>query len=220
MIPLGKMLLGFGAVMVLLGVVLLVARRGTIEDALVLAAFSAAAVVASRNVPVAALVAAPVLARGLAGLGTIDGARRGVVPAVAVVAVVALGVGMVAAAAQRPAYDLSAYPEHEVTWLQDHGLAPGRVAAPDYVGNYLEFRFGPRASVFVDDRVDVFPAAVERDYGVLLRGSAGWPAVLARDRFDAVVWPRHDALASLVAHDPGWTVKVSDRRWVVAVRTK
>jgi hypothetical protein len=204
---------------VLVAVVLLVARRGTVEDVLVLAAFSAAASVASRNVPVAALVLTPVLARGLSGLGTIDGARRGVVPAAAVLSLAALGVVLVAGALQRPAYDLSAYPVREVTWLEDHGLAPSRVATTDYVGNYLEFRFGPRAQVFVDDRVDVFPPAVERDYGVLLRGSGGWQAVLARYRFDAVLWPRDQALASLVAHDPGWIVRVSDRHWVVAVRT-
>jgi hypothetical protein len=204
---------------VLLAVVLLVARRGTVEDVLVLAAFSAAAVVASRNVPVAALVVAPVLARGLSGLGTIDGGRRGVVPAAALLALAGLGAAMVAGAIERPAYDLSAYPVREVTWLADHGLAPGRVATTDYVGNYLEFRFRPRAEVYVDDRVDVFPPAVERDYGVLLRGSPGWQGVLARYRFDAVLWPRDQALASLIAHDPGWTVRVSDRHWVVAVRT-
>jgi hypothetical protein len=203
---------------VLLAVVLLVARRGTVEDVLVLAAFSAAATVASRNVPVAALVVVPVLARGLSGLGTIDGARRGVVPAAGVLALAALGAALVAGALQRPAYDLSAYPVREVTWLADHGLAPGRVATTDYVGNYLEFRFGPRAEVYVDDRVDVFPPAVERDYGVLLRGSEGWQGVLARYRFDAVLWPRDQALASLIAHDPRWTVRVSDRHWVVAVR--
>jgi hypothetical protein len=202
---------------VLVALVLLVVRRGSIEDALVLAAFSAAAMLASRNVPVAALVVAPVLARGLAGLGTIDGERRGVVAGAAVIALAALGVVLAAGAVQRPAYDLSAYPVAEVTWLQDHGLAPGRVATTDYVGNYLEFRYGAHAGVFVDDRVDVFPPAVERDYGTLLGGSEGWQAVLARYRFDAVLWPRHDALASLVAHDRGWRVAVRDRRWVVAV---
>ena len=53
--------------------ILLVARRGTVEDVLVVTLFTGAALAASRNVPVAALVVTPVLARGLAGLGTIDG---------------------------------------------------------------------------------------------------------------------------------------------------
>ncbi len=203
--------------MVVLAVILLVARHGTIEDALVVAVFSAAALLASRNVPVAALVVTPVLARGLAGLGTVDGTRRGVVPAAALAALVALGIAVTVGAVQRPAYNLSIYPVTEVTWMQDHGLVPGRVATPDYVGNYLEWRYGTRAQVFIDDRVDIFPTAVTRDYGVLLNGSAGWQAVLARYHFDAVLWPRSEALASLVAEDPDWSVRILDRHWVVAV---
>jgi hypothetical protein len=204
---------------VLLAVVLLVARRGTVEDVLVTALFSAAALLASRNIPVAALVVTPVLARGLAGLGTIDGRRRGMVPAVGLVALTALGIGLAASAVQRPAYDLSAYPVTEVSWLQSHHLVPGRVATTDFVGNYLEFRYGTRASAFIDDRADVFPRSVENDYLTLLSGSEGWQAVLRRYRFDAVLWPRSDALASLIAEDPGWSVRISNRQWVVAVRT-
>jgi hypothetical protein len=168
---------------------------------------------------VAALLVTPILARGLAGIGTIDGRRRGVVPAAALSALAVLGVGLAVGAVHRPAYDLSAYPVREVAWLQAHGLAPGPVATTDYVGNYLEFRFGADAGVFVDDRVDVFPPAVEHDYGTLLNGSKGWQAVLARYRFDAVLWPRTEALASLVAHDRGWSVRMRDRHWMVAVRS-
>ncbi len=203
----------------LVAVVLLVARRGSVEDVLVVAVFSAAALSASRNVPVAALLVTPVLARGLAGLGTIEGDRRGVVPALGLVALVALGLALTAGAMRRPAYNLSLYPVAEVSWLAQHHLVPGRVATTDYVGNYLEFRYGTRADAFIDDRADVFPAAVERDYGVLLTGSEGWQAVLRRYRFDVVLWPRSQALASLIAEDPGWKVRLSDRKWVVAVRT-
>ncbi len=202
----------------LVAVVLLVAQRGTVEDVLVVAVFSAAALSASRNVPVAALLVTPVLARAMAGIGTIEGTKRGLVPVVGLVALVALGLALTAGAMRRPAYNLSLYPVSEVSWLQQHHLVPGRVATTDYVGNYLEFRYGTRASAFIDDRADVFPPAVERDYGTLLTGSEGWQTVLARYRFDVVLWPRADALASLIAEDPGWKVRISDRKWVVAVR--
>jgi hypothetical protein len=202
---------------VLIAVVLLVVRRGTIEDALPAAAFTAVALLAARNVPVAALVVTPVLARGVAGLGTVTGTGKGPVPALALTAMAALGAVLVSQALSRPAYDLSAYPVSEVTWLQRHHLAPGRVIAPDYVGNYLEFRFGARASVFVDDRVDVLAGTVEHDYGVLLSGSPGWQAVLARYRAQAVLWPRSEPLSALLALAPGWTEPVKGRNWVVAV---
>jgi hypothetical protein len=202
---------------VLMAVVLLVVRHGGIEDVLPAVVFTAAALLAARNVPVAALVVTPVLARGVAGLGTITGSGRGPAPAIALTALTALGVVLVGTALGRPAYDLSSYPVTEVTWLQRHHLAPGRVIAPDYVGNYLEFRFGARASVFVDDRVDVLPGSVEHDYGVLLGGSPGWQAVLARYHAQAVLWPRAEPLSGLLALAPGWTEPVRDRRWIVAV---
>ena len=82
----------------LLAMVLLVARRGTVEDVLVLAVFSAAALVASRNVPVAALVVTPVLARGLRAWGPSTAPGGASFPPPAVVALVALGVVLVAGA--------------------------------------------------------------------------------------------------------------------------
>jgi len=202
---------------VLLAVIILVARRGTVEDVLLTTVFSAAALLASRNVPVAALVVAPVLARGLSGLGTLDGMRRGTVPALAMGTLAVLGTVLVARAMQHPEYDLSAYPVQEVSWMQRHGLAPGPVATPDYVGNYLEFRYGTRASAFVDDRVDVFPPAVERGYGVLLDGGQSWQSVLDRYGVRTVLWPRSEPLATLVRRAPDWSVRLIDRNWVVAV---
>lgn len=200
-----------------LAVVLLVARRGLVEDALVMMVFAVAAFLASRNVPVAALVAVPVLARGLVDLGTIRGETRGVLPAAALAALAALGAVFVVGALGRPAFDLSPYPVSEVTWMQSHRLIPGRVVTPDYVGNYLEYRLGTRASVFIDDRVDMFPLSLVQGYATLLAGTQGWQQVLQRYRPSALLWPRQGPLAGLVGEDHSWRVVLRDRHWVVAV---
>jgi hypothetical protein len=201
----------------ILAVILLVARRGWVEDALVLMMFAAAAFLASRNVPVAALVAVPVLARGLVDLGTIQGEKRGVVPAAALAVLAALGAVFVVGAVRRPAFDLSAYPVSEVTWMQRHSLIPGRVVTPDYVGNYLEYRLGARAGVFIDDRVDMFPFSLVQGYATLLTGTQGWHQVLDRYRPSALLWPRNGPLAGLVGEDHTWRIVLRDRHWVVAV---
>jgi len=166
---------------------------------------------------VAALVLTPVLARGLAGVGTVRGEGRGPVPALAGVALAVLGVTLVAGAMDRPAYDLSAYPVAEVTWMARHHLVPGRVATPDYVGNYLELRYGIRAQAFFDDRVDVFPLAMVHDDDDLLLDRPGWAAILARRGVDAVLWPRADPLARSLEGDRDWRVVLADRGWIVAV---
>lgn len=201
----------------IVAMVLLVARRGTVEDALVTVVFISAGLLASRNVPVAAVAMAPVLARCLAGLGTVKGTTKGVLPAVALVAIALVGALLVAGAVRNPAWNFTEYPVAEVSWMQSHHLVPGRVATPDYVGNYLELRFGARASVFIDDRVDMFPLAVDDASQTLLVGGQGWQGVLTRYRVRAVLWPRDEPLAGLVSESPHWRVVLQDRKWVVAV---
>jgi hypothetical protein len=203
---------------VLVTLVLLVARRGFIEDALVVTVFFAMACLASRNVPVASLAVTPIFARGLTGLGSLDGARRGVLPST----LVALWAGLAALSASQalrsPEFDLAAYPVAAVTAMQERGLAPGRVATQDFVGNYLEFRYGSRASAFIDDRVDMYPKPVESAYGTLLAGSSEWEAVLDGYRVHAVLWAKQEPLAGLLAASPRWQIVWQDSRWVVAVR--
>jgi len=210
---------GVAAVLALALVALQRRRRpGWAQDALVAVVFTGGALVAARNVAVAALVLTPVLARGLEGLGTVTGGRRGVVAAGALVVLGVVGGGLVAGALDRPAYDLSAYPVGEVTWMARHHLLPGRVATPDYVGNYLELRYGTGARAFFDDRVDVFSLAVVHDYDRLLLGRPGWAGILRRLDVHAVLWPRSDPLARDLARDPAWRVRLADRGWIVAVR--
>ena len=74
------------------------------------------------------------------------------------------------------------YPVDAVAWLDQEGLLTPRPggSTPDTVGNYLELVLGDRASVFVDDRVDMFPVDVVEDEVALVRGSPRWSEVLRR----------------------------------------
>lgn len=202
----------------LLAMLLLVARAGSIEDGLVTVVFTAAACYASRDVPLAAVAMVPVLARGLSGLGTLRGDRRSAASLAGMALVTMLAGSLVAGAYHQPAFDLSAYPVREVSWMQARGLVPGRVATQDFVGNYLEYRYGARASAFIDDRVDMYPSAVEHAYGVLLAGRPSWSTVLDHYRVRTVLWARSQPLASLVAGSPHWRVVLQDHHWMVAVR--
>ena len=202
----------------LLALLLAAARRGTVEDALVTVLFVASACLASRNVPVASLVIVPVLSRGLAGLGSFEGDRRSVASLGATAVMVVLGAVLVDSALQKPGFELTAYPVAPVTWMQQHGLVPGRVATQDFVGNYLEYRYRERASAFIDDRVDMYPAAVEAAYRTLLAGGSHWRTVLDRYRISTVLWDHDLALGALVTASPRWRIVYTDRHWVVAVR--
>ena len=203
----------------LLLTVVLAGRRRSWEDGLVAVVFGAAACVAQRNMALAAIALAPVLARGLAGLGTVTGTARGRATAAAGLALGAAAALVVAAALQRPAYDLSGFPVRELDWMEDRGLLAGRVATQDFVGNLMGERMGPGRHVFFDDRFDLYPRRLIADSVSLLDGDEGWQRRLDTYRIDAVIWERSKPLAGLLALDPGWRIVRRNADWIVAVRS-
>ena len=62
--------------------------------------------------------------------------------------------------------DLDGYPVAAVTWAEREGLLgpDARLVSQDYVGNYLEARYGTAVKVFIDDRYDMFPETVVNDF--------------------------------------------------------
>jgi hypothetical protein len=153
------------------------------------------------------------------GLGTADGQeRRPLFRPIAALAV-AFGLFAVVTSVTRPIYRLGGYPVRAVTWMDREGLvrAGGHVVAPDFVGNYLEARYGPAGMVFVDDRYDMFPAELVEDYVVLNDGLPGWQAVLRRHQPDVLVWQLEEPLGQLVTTSTDWSVLYADDDWIVAV---
>lgn len=201
-----------------LSAVVLLVRRPSWRRAVPMLVFSAAAFLALRNVAVASLVLLPGMAEGATGLGSIDGRRRGTVPAFAVVAATGLAAVLVAGAAAAPAYDLDGYPRDQFALLGEDVTAERTVVAPDWAGNWLEATLGTGANVFFDDRYDMYPADVAEDYLVLAGGGPTWQEVLDRRGVDVVVWERGEPLASLLAASPDWHVAAAGGGWVTAER--
>jgi hypothetical protein len=199
-------------------VTLCVTGRGGWEDKAPSVLFVAMAMISIRNIPVASLVLIPVLARNLPAISSARPSRALRIPAVALVAVAVLGTAATARMLTRPAYDLSAYPAHELAWMRDRGLLTQRIAAPDYVGNYRTWLEGAQGEVFVDDRYDMYPPSVSEGEITLLQGRPGWEGVLERYRIGIVLWPRRDPLAQIISRDSHWNVVHETTGWVVAAR--
>jgi hypothetical protein len=182
-----------------------------------------------RNIPVASLAMVPVMAPALGSMSLgslrvgVPPVRRTVVVAwTAIVAVVGMGV-----AAMPHDYDLGPYPVAAVSWMASHDLVARpdvRLAHPDYVGNYLEWRFGADARAFVDDRAEVLSPRLMGDYVLgLLDTERDWASVLDRYRIDVVLWPARDRVGREVATSPDWvvahtTLDGTGRDWIVACR--
>ena len=190
-------------------VVLARARRAWI-DLVPIAGLLAASLVAQRNLPVLAVALAPALARALA-TGREDRRERLNAPMFGVIALAAAV--FLIAAASGAGLDVSGYPVRELA------SADGRVVTSDIAGGFLVLRDGRRAEVFIDDRVDMYPLAVSKDYQALYDGRSSSLRILDKWRADTVVWEEKRPLATILAGaEDSWERASRRAGWVVYVR--
>lgn len=205
-----------------LALLLLVRARLPWRDVVPVVAFFALALVAMRNIPLTAIALAPVLGRvlrrpesaparppALAGQERMNRALA-----------VTLGVAFVLfglSATSGTGLSLHDYPRDAVTYLDQQGLlaAPHRLVHQDYVGNYLELRYGTRARVFVDDRYDMYPLGVSRDYRRLLGGAEQSLDILDRRGVDVVLWDKDLPLPNLLTLSGRWEQVWSEGTWSI-----
>jgi hypothetical protein len=197
----------------------MVARKPSWRASIPLAVFTAASLLGARNVVVASIVLIPGLARSLTNLGTITGEERRSIFRPMLAALGLIGVVASATAATGDVYSFNGYPVAAVTWADRNGLLgpEARVVSRDFVGNYLEVRYGTRVKVFLDDRYDMFPAKVVEDFSDLNNGHGGWQAILDENHTTAVIWPSEQALSQLLAESPRWRILYSDQEFLIAV---
>ena len=198
----------------LVGLVVVLARaRPAWRDLLPVVAFVLAGLAAQRNLPMAGVVAAPVLARALRVPVPED--RRPQVHLAIAGLLGVLALFFVAVAASGPAFDLEGYPVAAARLLE-----PGaRVATTDIAAGYLILERGEDANVLMDDRVDLHPVAQAEDYVRLLDGKPDALTLLERYGADAVLWETDTALdAQLAASDSGWRRVGTRAGWAVWVR--
>ncbi len=199
-------------------VALVLVRSRRWRDILPLAVFGVLAATSARNVVLLVLVLVPVIAGAAPERGpALADVRRAVFRPARGVAVALLVVFTLVALRATPDVGLGAYPVDAMAWMDDEGLwgPEARVVAPDYVGNLREAQAGPEARVFIDDRVDMYPIEVIRDYEVLLRAEPGWQEVLDDHAATAVLWRADTDLGRALAADDGWAAAHRDAPWVV-----
>jgi hypothetical protein len=208
-----------------LGLLLLLRARLPWRDVVPVVAFLGAGLVASRNLPVTAIVMAPVLGRVLRRPESAPARRADAPNQERINRIVALTLALAfvlfgASVFSRPALRLEPYPEEAVTFLEEGGFFEGnhRVAHMDFVGNYLELRYGERGLVFVDDRYDMYPAALARDYRRLLSAGPESLDILDARRVDVVLWEKSLPLPNLLVLSGRWYEIHTSGDWIVLRR--
>ena len=216
----------FALVLLAVALVLLFRARLTWRDSVPAMVFLVLSLYAVRNVPIFAITLAPVLQRILRRP---EGAAPRKAPTEsqlrtnrALLATIAAAFVLFGAlAVTGDALNLRAYPVDAAGYLDGARLLsqPHRVVHQDAVGNYLSFRFGRSVRVFIDDRVDMYPVHVSRDYAHLLAARPDALSILAWYDADVVLWERRQPLAQVLRTSGAWREVWSDEDWVVFRRS-
>ena len=211
----------FFAIQVVLALVLILWRGRRWRNILPVLVFTALSLQASRNIVHASLIMIPAMAAAAHGLGVLDGLqpKRSLRPirTVLIALYVLLAVGAVVY--QAPT-DLHEYPVASVTHLRQNHLlgVHDRLVTRDFVGNYLELRYGPKVRTFIDDRVDMYPDQVINQYAELLDRKGDYAKTLHDVGASAVLWDTDSPFGDWLENpENGWKIVYREPGWMVAV---
>lgn len=193
-------------------------RRPTRRDLVVSVPFLLLALWAQRNIALAPLVGMAVAARSVAAEPRVDAGAPRLNLAIAALLVV-LGLAWTAEAAGERDFNFKDYPVAAMRAVEERGLLGERLLTDEAWAGYVILRFGPRQPVFLDDRFDMYPPRVTRDFLRFNEVSPGWEGVLRRYRVEVIVWERGHPMNELLEREPGWRRVYRDRLAVVYTRT-
>ena len=199
--------------------VILTPRGADAPMVAVAAVLVATAFRAQRNIPLAAIAIAPVLANHLGLLlrprDVADaGGARAAPRAVRLVAEVAIVVAAIGFARFRGVLsrgiDASGNPAGAIDFMNTHGLA-GNVLADYAWGEFVIWHGAPGTKVFIDSRYDLgYPPAVVRDFMKFDKGLPAGAHTLAAYPNDFVLIKRDWPSARLMATQRDWRLIYSD----------
>jgi hypothetical protein len=208
-----------------LALVLLARARLSWRDVVPAVGFLMASLLAARNIGPLAVVIAPVLGRAVRRPESAPSRPPGVVGTqlrlnrAVLATILAAFVVFASLIFVNDPLDTIGYPEESLTYLEDENLleTPHRLGHQDFVGNYITLRYGSEVRVFVDDRFDMYPLSVSRDYESLLSARESSFDVLDRHRIDIILWQKKLPLVPLLKAK-GWTEIFSEEDYVVLRR--
>ena len=201
---------------------------------ILLAGWAVMACISARNIPLFAVIAAPILAECLikpsaisqnsqvrpsidASLYAIESSLGGHLWAAAVLILApmlfVLGIPL-DFGRQGNHFDQAVFPVSAADWLERQ---PQTGAMFNYFpwGGYLLYRFWPSERVFIDGQTDFYGERLTRQYEQVITLAGGWQNVLSRYRIDWVIIPVDSELATYLQTQPEWKALYRDQTAVI-----
>jgi hypothetical protein len=192
----------------------------------------------ARNIPLFAIVTAPLLAQGIedvlnhksaksgmirrlqemdSRLRKIDSQLKGYVwPALSIVIVItcfALG-SHFDVYQQGYTFDPEIFPVEAVNWLEENPLE-GEMFNYYSWGGYLLYRGWPELQVFIDGKVDFYGEAYVRQYAQVMNLEEDWEAVLDQYNVSWVILPKDELVVRILKLEPDWELIYEDETAVI-----
>jgi hypothetical protein len=225
-------------VMILLSIILLglnLTRRSFVAILLVVF-WTGMGLISARNIPLYALVVAPILAVELANLirtsrrlegaihlddriAEIEMSLHGFVWSLLVVGLIVLffyrNIGL-NSSESRNSFSPQVFPVQAVDWIEAEQISgPGFNYFP--WGGYVLFRAWPEQQVFIDGQTDFYGENLTRQYETVLTLGDGWRQILDKYEVSWVLLPEDAQLVNALKAEAGWEVGYQDSTAVVLV---
>jgi hypothetical protein len=194
-----------------------------------------------RNIPLFAIVAAPLLAQGLDELisgvtsrvkflgrlndldvriqkldVTLKGYFWPVISVVSAVICFSAGFRFDAGKTGNVFYPQS-FPVEAVNWLQENPQK-GDMFNSFTWGGYLLYRLWPEKQVFIDGQTDFYGEALSREYAQVMNAAEGWQSILEDYQVEWAILPSKDGIVQALSSDLGWESVYSDDTAVILRR--
>jgi len=202
------------------------------KDMLFLLVFGYAALRSARNVPLFAVVVAPILSNQLAYLWEGSWLQRHLSqkgkssPNLRLCALnwflllLILSAGsfkVVLSLRENESLQRQTFPVAALDYLEKEGLR-GNIYNLYQWGGYLIWRLYPEEEVFIDGRADVYGDEFIEEYLEVYRVRRGWRDILEKYEVDLVLIDRGSALATLLDEDRDWQKAYEDEVAVIFVK--
>ncbi len=205
-------------------------RQVDASHCILLAGFSALALIMARNIPLFVIASAPIMAEWTrqtfdrlelwldieAKIGGLDRVLRGNVLPVIVVLVAAGLFAFQNFDSKTTFYDFSSrvFPVQAADWLESHPVQ-GHMFNDFNWGGYLLYRLWPAQRVFIDSQSDFYGEALVRQYESIAAGDPNWESELRHYTVNWIIVPSRSALAARVRGNPAWAVVYEDNLAVI-----
>jgi hypothetical protein len=208
----------------------------SVVSILLLAAWTAMGLYSARNIPLYALLAAPILAEiighNLTGglklerfvqfnrrLSNVEASLKAGVWSflgVILITLALMGGARLDFNRQGNRYDPALFPVQAVDWLEQHP-PEGNGFNLFHWGGYLLYRSWPERTVFIDGQTDFYGEALTRQYNQIITLTGDWEDVLDQYHVTWVIMPVDSALVKALRDYPDWGVAYQDSTAAVLI---